>query len=363
MDNYKKAYLMLQDGTIYEGKSFGATGSSIGEVVFSTAMTGYQETLTDPSYFGQIVIQTFPLIGNYGINESDFESDKCHFKGYIVREYCDKPSNFRCSKTIDEFLKEQNIISIYDIDTRSLTKKIREHGVMNGIITTDEITSPETVIEKLNDFLIESAVSKVCVQETTVINCKFATFNVGLMDFGYKKNIARELFKRNCNVTILPCNISADEILSYNFDGLMLSNGPGDPCENIDIINTLKEVMVSKIPIFGICLGHQLLALANSAKTAKLKYGHRGANQPVTDITTGKTVITSQNHGYAVLGDSLDESIGFVSHVNANDKSCEGIKYLNIPAFTVQFHPEASCGPLDTSYLFDEFITLMINNK
>ena len=353
------AYLILEDGTVYEGKGFGAKGSAIGEVVFTTGMTGYQETLTDPSYYGQLVTQTFPLIGNYGINEVDGESEKAWMKGYIVREWCEEPSNFRCGATLDEYLKTQNVVGIYDIDTRALTKKTREHGVMNGAITTELPGDMGEFLKKLRTYTIKNAVSSVSCTEKTFHQAEDAKFHVVLLDYGAKTNILRSLLERGCSVTVVSHNTTAEEIKEMKPDGIMLSNGPGDPAENKAAIAELKKLMSTEIPIFGICLGHQLLALANGAKTEKLKYGHRGANQPVVDRLRDRVFITSQNHGYAVLGNTMDEAVGFVSHHNANDGSCEGITYKNGKAFTVQFHPEACSGPLDTKYLFDTFIAMM----
>ena len=360
--NKRKASLMLADGTVFEGRGFGAEGDTVGEIVFTTAMTGYQETLTDPSYCGQIVTQTFPLIGNYGVNKIDPESNGCAVAGYIVREHCEEPSNFRCEEDLDEYLKGLNIVGIYDIDTRKLTKIIRESGVMNGAIVSGEYDKDE-LLEKIRAYSVGEVVSKVSVKEREFYPAENAKYNVVLMDYGYKFNIRRELVKRGCNVTVMPYNASPDEIKAVKPDGIMLSNGPGDPADNVQSIQTLRELVPEKIPTFGICLGHQLLALANGAKTEKLKYGHRGGNQPVKDIARDKTYITSQNHGYAVIGDSVPSEVGAVSHVNGNDGTCEGVRYTNAPAFTVQFHPEACGGPHDTSYLFDEFIELMDKNK
>lgn len=357
------AYLILEDGTVYQGLSLGKTGTAIGEVVFTTGMTGYQETLTDPSYYGQIVTQTFPLIGNYGLNDDDCESAKSWVRGYIVRERCDEPSNFRSKYTLDDFLKQQNIIGICGIDTRALTKKIREHGVMNGAITTALPEDMGAFMKELSAYTIHDAVKSVSCTEKTFHPASKEAFHVVLYDYGYKTNILRSLLHRDCSVTVVPYNTTLAEILKYQPDGIMLSNGPGDPAENTEPISILKDLMDSGIPIFGICLGHQLLALANDAKTEKLKYGHRGANQPVSDQPRDRVFITSQNHGYAVVGDTLDPKIGFVSHRNVNDGSCEGITYANGNAFTVQFHPEACSGPQDTEYLFDQFIHMMKRKK
>lgn len=359
-----KAYIMLENGKIFEGVSFGAKGTSFGEIVFTTSMTAYQETLTDPSYLGQIVTQTFPLIGNYGVNSTDGESDKSYVKGYIVREWCNTPSNFRMEGDINEFLVKNNVIGIHSIDTRSLTRIIRDHGVMNGVITTENIyEKKDEFLKKISEYKIVDAVKTVTIPEKKEYTSEDALYNVVLYDFGYKRNIRRQLIKLGCNVTVVPASTKAEEVVAMNPDGIMLSNGPGDPAENTEVIAELKKLTTSNIPIFGICLGHQLMALANGAKTEKLKYGHRGANQPVIDLEIDRTFVTSQNHGYAVINDSVPSEAGVVSHVNANDRTCEGIRYSKFPCFTVQFHPEACGGPLDTSYLFDKFIDLIKKNK
>jgi len=362
-DVEQTAYLVLEDGTVYRGKRFGVEGTAVGEVVFTTGMTGYQETLTDPSYYGQIVTQTFPLIGNYGMNDTDSESAKSWVKGYIVREWCEEPSNFRSQFTLEEYLKKQNIIGIYDIDTRALTKKIREYGVMNGAITTELPEDMAAFLAELRGYRILDAVKSVSCTEKTFFPAPVEKYHVALYDYGYKANILRSLLQRGCSVTVVPFNTSVEEIMNMKPDGIMLSNGPGDPAENTEPIEILKGLMNSGIPIFGICLGHQLLALANGAKTEKLKYGHRGANQPVADRTRDRVFVTSQNHGYAVVGDTLNQEVGAVSHCNVNDGSCEGITYAGGKAFTVQFHPEACAGPLDTQYLFDQFIQMMSQDK
>lgn len=364
LDRGDKAYLLLADGTIFEGLHFGVKGTVIGEVVFTTGMTAYQETLTDPSYFGQLVTQTFPLIGNYGVNTADNESAQSYIRGYIVREWCNTPSNFRMENNIDSFLKEQNIVGIYNIDTRKLTRIIREVGVMNGVITTDDAyAKKEALLEQVRSYEIQNAITSVTGTELRTYVEGTPKYKVALYDFGYKRNIRNELVKRGCEVTVLPAQTSTKELLELRPDGIMLSNGPGDPTENQAIIENVRQVAALGIPIFGICLGHQLLALSQGCKTEKLKYGHRGANQPVIDLNSHRTYVTSQNHGYAVVGDSLDPAVGTVSHVNANDHTCEGIRYHKINAFTVQFHPEAHGGPLDTAYLFDEFIAVMEKEK
>lgn len=359
LQNEQKATLLLADGTVFEGLSFGAQGTTIGEVVFTTGMTGYQEALTDPSYCGQIVTQTFPLVGNYGVNEEDQESDRSYVKGYVVREWCECPSNFRCEGTIDAFLKKHDIIGLYDIDTRALTRKIREHGVMNGMITTEEITDREAALERIGAFAIRDAVRTVTAVQPKKYTCENPQYEVALIDYGYKRNIRRSLLLRGCNVTVLPATVAADQLREGGFDGIMLSNGPGDPSENTEAIENLREIARLGIPIFGICLGHQLMALAHGCRTGKLKYGHRGENQPVKNRETGRVYISSQNHGYAVVSESLDPQWGKELYVNVNDGTCEGVRYSYMPAFTVQFHPEACGGPLDTRMLFDEFFAMM----
>lgn len=359
-----KAYLLLADGTIFEGLHFGVKGTVIGEVVFTTGMTAYQETLTDPSYYGQLVTQTFPLIGNYGVNAADNESSQSYIRGYIVREWCNTPSNFRMEGDINTFLKEQNIVGIYNIDTRKLTRIIREVGVMNGVITTEDVyAKKDELLKQVQEYEIKDAIVSVTGKEPRTYVNGTPKYKVALYDFGYKRNIRNELVKRGCEVTVLPAMTNAKELEKLNPDGIMLSNGPGDPSENQDIIDNVREIASLGIPIFGICLGHQLLALSQGCRTEKLKYGHRGANQPVIDLKSHRTYVTSQNHGYAVVGDSLEPHVGEVSHINANDQTCEGIRYKKINAFTVQFHPEAHGGPLDTAYLFDEFIAVMEKEK
>lgn len=356
----EKAYLMLANGQVFEGKSLGAKGTVIGEVVFTTGLTGYQETLTDPSYYGQIVTQTFPLIGNYGVNHEDNESAESYVSGYIVREGCDVPSNFRCEGNIRDFLSENNIVGICNIDTRKLTRIIRETGVMNGIITTENVyEKKDELLEKVHAFKVKDAVKNVTNSEIFTYTEENSKYRVVLFDFGYKRNIRQELVKRGCEVIVVPADTTAEKVKELNPNGIMFSNGPGNPAENVEIIENIKEIQKLGISIFGICLGHQLMALANGGRTEKLKYGHRGANQPVIDLESGLTYVTSQNHGYAVIGESIPSEVGHVSHINANDKTCEGIRYTAVNAFTVQFHPEAHGGPLDTAYLFDEFVKTM----
>ena len=348
----KKGYLILQDGQVFEGVRFGAETDTVGELVFTTGMCGYVETLTDPSYAGQIVMQTYPLIGNYGIIREDFEG-ACCVKGYVVREYCDTPSNFRTDCDLDTYLKEQGVPGLCGVDTRELTRIIREHGVMNAAIC-DEIHADLTPIKT---YAITGVVEAVSCKEPDRYQAEGEErFRVSLLDYGAKRNIVRELQKRGCTVTVLPATTSAEEILAADPDGVMLSNGPGDPAENTYQIEQIRKLL-GKVPMFGICLGHQLTALAAGGSTYKLKYGHRGVNQPVRDLNGVRTYITSQNHGYAVDGDTV--KLGKVRFVNANDGTCEGIDYPELKAFTVQFHPEACTGPKDTSFLFDQFVELM----
>jgi len=356
-----KLYLILENGTVFEGKSFGAKGEVIGELVFTTGMTGYIETLTDPSYFGQIVLQTFPLIGNYGIIPSDFESDMIGASAYIVKHPCPEPSNFRSVEDIDTFLKRKGIVGLCDVDTRALTRIIREKGVLNAIITPKDPS--EVDIEKVKAYRIDNPVKKVSSKEKRLFPCGRTKYKIALLDFGSKRNIMRELIKRSCDVWVMPHDSTPEEILSINPDGIVLSNGPGDPKDNVEVIHTVKELLKTKIPMFGICLGHQLMALASGFQTGKLKYGHRGANQPVKDTQTGKIYMTSQNHGYAVLTETIDTKTADMWFINLNDNTCEGLIYKDTPALSVQFHPEACAGPCDTEFLFDRFISILEAKK
>ena len=348
----KKGYLVLQDGRVFEGIRFGAGGDTVGELVFTTGMCGYIETLTDPSYAGQIVMQTYPLIGNYGIIREDFEG-ACCVKGYVVREWCPAPSNFRCEENLDIYLKEQGIPGLYGVDTRELTRIIREHGVMNACLC-DEIPADLTPVKTYAVTGVVEAVT--CTEPSVHPAVGEERFRVSLLDYGAKRNIVRELQKRGCTVTVLPAGTSAEDVLAGSPDGVMLSNGPGDPAENVFQIEQIKKLL-GRVPMFGICLGHQLTALAVGGRTYKLKYGHRGVNQPVRDLNGVRTYITSQNHGYAVDAGSVP--VGRASFANANDGTCEGMDYPELRAFTVQFHPEACTGPKDTGFLFDRFVDLM----
>lgn len=347
----KKIYVTLENGKVFEGFSFGAEKEVIGELVFTTGMTGYIETLTDPSYYGQIVAHTFPLIGNYGMILSDCESRKCWVSAYIVREKCDAPSNFRCEGTLADYLKEQGIPGVYGIDTRELTKIVREAGVMSAAVTF----RPFTDFAKLKGYKIKNAVKSVTSTERKTFG-KEGGLHVVLYDFGAKENIVRELLARGVKITEVPAEFPAEQTLALNPDGIMLTNGPGDPAENTTIIENIKR-LAGKKPIFGICLGHQLFALAMGGKTRKMKYGHRGGNQPVKQLSTGRVFISSQNHGYEVVSASL--KCGELSFINVNDGTCEGVDYPDLNAFTVQFHPEACGGPRDANFLFDRFIENM----
>lgn len=359
MANKQEVYICLENGMSFKGYRFGACGDVIGELVFTTGMCGYIETLTDPSYYGQIVMQTFPLIGNYGIISEDTESEKSFVSAYVVREKCDNPSNFRCEGTLEEYLIKNNIVGVYGVDTREITKIIRESGVMNAIITSN----PKGIdLDKVKEYKIINAVKAVSTDKPKLCAGNEHKYNVVLLDYGAKNNIVRELNKRGCNVAVMPYNTKAEDILKFDVDGIMLSNGPGDPSENVEIIEELKK-LIGKVPIFGICLGHQLLALAMGGETTKLMYGHRGVNQPVKNLLTGRTFISSQNHGYAVINESIEKVGGVVSYINANDNTCEGADYPSKHAFSVQFHPEACSGPLDTKFIFDKFIDMMGGKK
>ena len=352
-----KAFLILSDGNVFEGTSIGAEREVISEIVFNTSMTGYLEVLTDPSYAGQAVVMTYPLIGNYGICYADEESGRPWPDGFIVRELSRVPSNFRSEDSIQNFLKENNIPGIAGIDTRALTKILREKGTMNGMITTNENYNLDEILPKLKEYTTGKVVEKVTCEEKYVLPGD--GFKVALMDFGAKRNIARSLNKRSCEVTVYPALTTAEEILAANPDGIMLSNGPGDPKECVSIIKEIKKLYDSDVPIFAICLGHQLMALATGADTHKMKYGHRGANHPVKDLQTGKVYISSQNHGYVVDMDTLDDKIARPAFINVNDKTNEGLEYVGKNIFTVQFHPEACAGPKDSDYLFDRFMNMM----
>ncbi len=351
----RSAYLVLENGRAFKGQRFGAQEELVAEVVFTTGMSGYLETLTDCSYWGQIVVQTFPLIGNYGVIPADFESGCIGPKGYIVKHWCQAPSNFRSEGSLDAFFKERGLTALSGIDTRALTKIIREKGVMNGVITND----PASVdLAAVAAYRVEGAVKATSVKERRVEGPENPKYRLALIDYGMKDSIWKQLVERGAQVNILPCTATAQEIAALQVDGLMLTNGPGDPSDNRDLIQNLREICSLKLPTFAICLGHQLMALAHGCSTEKLKYGHRGENQPVKNLETGRVYISSQNHGYAVVSSSIDPAWGKELYKNVNDGTCEGVRYTDMPAFTVQFHPEACAGPLDTRGLFDEFLAM-----
>lgn len=353
-----KAWLILEDGRVYQGESVGAEKKTVCEIVFNTSMTGYRELLTDPSYAGQGVVMTYPIIGSYGVCMKDTESCKPWVEAYIVRELNRLDSNFRSEGSLQEYLIKNNIPVIQGIDTRALTKHLREAGTMRGMITFGESFDMDECMKEIKAYTLPETVPTVTCGEKYTIG-QGGKYKVALMDFGSKRNIQNSLVNLGCEVTVYPANTSAEEILAANPDGIMLSNGPGDPKQCGAIIEEIKKLIASKTPIFAICLGHQLTALANGFDTYKLKYGHRGANHPVKDIETGHIYITSQNHGYVVDEKSIDPEIAEMSHVNVNDGSCEGVRYKNGHVFTVQFHPEACAGPQDSAPLFGKFIAMM----
>ena len=357
-----QARLVLENGNIFYGKSFGAEGTSKGEVVFNTAMTGYQELLTDPSYYGQIVNMTYPLVGNYGINLDDFESNNIYVRGFIVREACTHPSNWRSRKTLAEFLQHNSIVGLYGVDTRALTRVIRQSGTLRGIITSQDYSDAE-LLKMAHEVHLppgETILREVSTPEKYILPGQ--GFRVVLLDFGLKQGIARFLNQSGCEVIIVPAFTTYEEIIALKPQGVLLSNGPGDPKDTGEIVNTVRK-LVSKFPVFGICLGHQILGLALGGDTYKLKFGHRGANHPVKDLQTGKVQITSQNHGYAIDDTTLEGTEITITHRNLNDGTVEGLSHNKYPAFSVQYHPEASPGPIDSIHLFDRFFKLMEINQ
>lgn len=366
-----KAFLILEDGTVFTGVHIGSTREVISEIVFNTSMTGYLEVLTDPSYAGQAVVMTYPLIGNYGICYEDMESAKVWPDAYIVREISRKPSNFRCKEGIETFLAKQDIPGISGIDTRALTKILREKGTMNGMITTKEYETIEDALKQILEYKVSGVVEltsceKVHQYKSGDLGSNVSASNgleIAVLDVGSKNSIVRCLLNRGCHVTVYPSKTKAETFLRDRPDGIMITNGPGDPAECTTLIKEMKRLYESDIPIFAICLGHQLMALANGAKTHKMKYGHRGANHPVKDLSTNRVYISSQNHGYVVTEGSIDPKIAETSFINVNDNTVEGLHYLGKNIFTVQFHPEACAGPQDLEFLFDEFIKMVEVSK
>lgn len=346
-----KGKLILENGMVFEGKLFGSLKESVGELVFNTGMTGYQELLTDPSYYGQSVVLTYPQVGNYGINLSDMESDGVKVRALIVKEVAKLPNNFRCEMTLEGFLKQHDVVGIRGLDTRELTKIIRENGSMKCIITSKDLVQKD-IKEKFDNFSNTDAVSIVSTKKPYEINVENPQFKIAVVDFGVKRNILRNFEARNCSMVVFPWDVTAEEILKHDIDAVFLSNGPGDPAELTGVINEIKKLIGVK-PIIAICLGHQLLAWALNGTTKKLKYGHRGGNHPVKDFTRNKIFITSQNHGYVV--DKMPEKME-VTHVNINDNSIEGMRSKELNIMCVQYHPEAWPGPQDSNYLFDDFL-------
>ena len=352
-----KAYLLLENGMVFEGEGFGAAGTRVGELVFTTGMTGCAESLTDPSYRGQLITFTFPMLGNYGICYEDRESPHIHARGVVVREYCPSPSNFRAEVDVDTFLREEGVCGICGVDTRRITQLIRTKGVMNAAVTDAE--PDDALLELVRANRVTGVVDEVTVKEPLLLAPRGeARYSVALLDYGYKRSIADCLTARGCAVTLYPARTPAEQIIAAGHDGVMLSNGPGDPQENAYSIEQIK-ILMDTLPTFGICLGHQMMAIASGARTRTMKFGHRGANQPAKDLKTGRVYVTSQNHGYAVDNASLPDSGAVMRFVNVNDGSCEGLDYPGKRAFSLQFHPEAHGGPLDCSGMFERFISMM----
>ena len=355
-----RATLILENGSVFRGESIGSTEERLCELVFNTSMTGYQEVLTDPSYAGQGIVMTYPLIGNYGVNQEDNESVHPWAQAFIVRHLSQRGSNFRCEEDLDSYLKRHNIPGLQGIDTRALTRLLRCQGTMNGMITCAQQIDMDSCLQRIRSYRVEGTVERVTRQEAEVLPPTApGTLRVALMDFGVKQNMIRCLQKRGCEVTVVPAHTTAETILAGHFDGVMLSNGPGDPADNTAIIAEIKKLYDSNLPIFAVCLGHQMLALATGARTRKMRFGHRGGNHPVRDLALGRTYITSQNHGYVVDSESVDPAVAEISHINVNEGSVEGLVYRRPNCFTVQFHPEAAPGPMDTEYLFDRFVAMM----
>ena len=355
-----QASLILENGAVFLGQSIGEVGKRVCELVFNTSMTGYQEILTDPSYAGQGVVMSYPLIGNYGVNDEDNESGRPWAEALIVRHLSALGSNFRCQGSLDAYLKQHHIVGVQGVDTRALTRILRSQGTMNGMIACGSDFSVQEALEELRAYRVSGTVERVTRSASEVFAPEGeARYQVALLDFGVKQNMIECLRKRDCAVTVFSAHTPAREILDGGFDGVMLSNGPGDPADNVEIIEEVRKLYESKLPIFAVCLGHQLLALATGAKTHKMPFGHRGGNHPVRDVAAGRCFITSQNHGYVVTPETVDPAVADISHVNVNDGTVEGLRYKRPKCFTVQFHPEAAPGPMDTEYLFDEFLVAM----
>jgi len=355
----KKARIALEDGIVLEGLSFGATGERYGEVVFNTSMAGYQEILTDPSYKGQIITMTYPLIGNYGVNPEDIESRKPFVEGFVVKECSRIASNWRSQKSLGEYLRENNIVGIQSIDTRALTQHIRLQGAMKAVVSTEDLDKKSlTEKAKCSPGLIGRDLVKEVTSNRVQNWSEEGEYKVVVIDCGVKLNILRELVNNGCQVTVVPAKTEAEKILNMKPDGILLSNGPGDPAGVPYVVETVGK-LIGKLPIFGICLGHQMLGLALGGKTYKLRFGHHGANHPVKDLKTGKIAITVQNHGFCVDMDSLNKDEIEITHINLNDNTLEGMRHKKLPVFSVQFHPEASPGPHDSLYLFKEFVGMM----
>lgn len=355
-----KSWLLLENGEVFEGESFGVHGTAIGELVFTTGMTGCAESLTDPSYAGQLICFTFPQLGNYGIARADMESDRVHTRAVVVREFCREPSNFRSELPVEQLLIENGVCGICNVDTRRITQLIRSRGVMNAAVCAEKPT--EAMLKRLREYSVRGVVAEVSRKGIVTLPAQGeAKYRVALIDYGAKRSIADNLVRRGCDVTLYPHDVSAEAILSGGYDGVMLSNGPGDPAENVYEIAQIAKLL-GKLPVFGICLGHQMMALAAGARTAKMKFGHRGANQPARDLVTGRVYITSQNHGYAVDGGTLGGTGAVLRLINVNDGSCEGLDYPELRAFSLQFHPEAHGGPLDCAWQFDRFTAMMGGN-
>lgn len=355
-----RATLILANGSVFEGRSIGSTADRVCEMVFNTSMTGYQEILTDPSYAGQGIVMCYPLIGNYGVNGEDNESHRPWAEAFIVRHLAGRGSNFRCEGGLDAYLKQFDITGIEGVDTRAITRILRSQGTMNGMITCAENFCIEDCLRAVRAYRVEGTVERVSRREPQVCPALGErALRVAMMDYGVKEHMIRCLQSRGCEVTVYPAHTPAETVLAGGFDGVMLSNGPGDPADNAAIIAQVRKLYASELPLFAVCLGHQLLALATGAKTRKMRFGHRGANHPVKDLDAGRAFITSQNHGYVVTGESVDPAVARISHVNVNEGSVEGLVYRRPNCFTVQFHPEASPGPMDTEYLFDKFVDMM----